>query len=316
MHFSVCLCNHSGCVCRIQGTALPHMKDTLRIHAADGYPLSVTSYIPRSSNGHVILINSATGVKQKFYGDFATHLALQGFRVFTYDYRGIGNSKPSTLKNFGASMHEWGTLDYHAVLKYVFLTYTDCETTVIGHSVGGQIIGMSPLSENVDRFVMIGAQTPYVKNFGGGFNKIKLLFFWYLLIPVLTRLFGYFPASRLGLFEDLPEGVAGQWADWARSKNFLFDELPFMKQRFNGLRQDSLMISFADDTYAPEGAVKDLMGHYKNMDWSHWHLTPNDLGQRSVGHFSVFKSSVGFHTWNQLMSWIGSSPELQKVQAA
>jgi predicted alpha/beta hydrolase len=292
------------------------MKDTLRIHAADGYPLSVTSYTPKSSNGQVILINSATGVKQKFYSDFATHLALQGFRVFTYDYRGIGNSKPSTLKNFGASMHEWGTLDYHAVLKYLFLTYTDCQTTVIGHSIGGQILGMSPLSENVDRFITIGAQTPYLKNFDGGFNRLKLIFFWHILIPALTRLFGYFPASKLRLFEDLPEGVADQWADWARNKNFLFEELPFMKQRFNALHQDSLMLSFTDDTYAPIGAVKDLMAFYTNLNWSHWHLSPKDLGQKSIGHFSIFRSSVGFHSWNKLISWISSSGEVQAVKAA
>ena len=292
------------------------MKESLRIHASDGYRLAVTAFLPKKANGHVVLINSATGVKQGFYSDFATQLAEQGFRVFTYDYRGIGNSKPSALKKFSASMHEWGTLDYHAILKYIFLTYTDSKTTVIGHSVGGQIIGMSPLSENVDRVVTIGAQTPFIGNFGGGFGKLKLLFFWYLLIPVFTRLFGYFPASKLGLFEDLPANVARQWASWAKNKNYVLEELPFMKQRFNALHQDALMISFSDDTFAPPRSVKNLMSFFTNLQWSHWEYRPQDFSLEKLGHFSFFRANVGSRKWESLTGWITRPSALSESKAA
>jgi predicted alpha/beta hydrolase len=292
------------------------MKESLRIHASDGYPIAVTSFAPRKSNGHVVLINSATGVKQQFYSDFATRLALEGFRVFTYDYRGIGNSKPSSLKNFDARMNEWGTLDYHAVLKYVFFSYTDMKTTVIGHSVGGQIIGMSPLSENVDNIITIGAQTPYIGNFSGGLGRIKLLFFWYALIPVVTKMFGYFPASKLGLFEDLPANVARQWASWAKSRSYLFDELPSMKQRFDALHHDALMISFSDDTYAPAPAVENLMDFYSNINWAHWTFNPADFGLTRLGHFSFFRTGVGFTKWDTIMQWIMRRDAMQKTKAA
>jgi predicted alpha/beta hydrolase len=292
------------------------MKESLRIHASDGFPLAVTSFIPKKANGHVLLINSATGVKQQFYVDFATRLSEQGFRVFTYDYRGIGNSKPNTLKKFSASMHEWGTLDYHAILKYIFLTYTDSRTTVIGHSVGGQIIGMSPLSENVDRIVTVGAQTPFVGNFGSGLGKLKLLFFWYALIPVFTSLFGYFPASKLRLFEDLPANVARQWAAWAKTRNFVMEEFPFMKQRFNALHQDALMISFSDDEFAPPRAVKNLMSFFTNLQWSHWELKPQDFRLQKLGHFSFFRANVGIQKWESLTRWITKASSLEESKAA
>src|SRR5687767_3874993 len=111
------------------------MKERIKITATDGFTISVTAYNPRRSNGKIVLINSATGVKQSYYGEYATWLTEQGFKVYTYDYRGIGDSKPANLKGFKATMDEWGAKDYHSVLKYLFLAYPDSQFIVVGHSV-------------------------------------------------------------------------------------------------------------------------------------------------------------------------------------
>jgi predicted alpha/beta hydrolase len=292
------------------------MKENFRIHASDGYPLSVTGFLPKKDNGTVVLINSATGVKQEYYSDFALHLAEQGFKVFTYDYRGIGRSRPATLKGFNASMHEWGTLDYQSVLKHLFLSYTDSKFVVIGHSVGGQIIGMSPLSENVDQIVTVGAQVPFFKNFGRGVVRAKLLALWYFLIPFFTGIFGYFPASRLGLFEDLPAEVAMQWARWAKNRNYLFDELPHMKARFTSLHQHALMVSFTDDEYAPSHAVDGLMKYFANIRWERWNINPKQIHQESVGHFGFFKRRSGLLLWDHVITWISQPVRLKESKAA
>jgi predicted alpha/beta hydrolase len=276
------------------------MNETFNVIASDGYSLSVTCYPPTGPGGDIVLINSATGVKQGYYADFARFVADQGFSVYTYDYRGIGKSSPESLVGFNATMHEWGTLDYHAVLKHLFVTYPDSKFTVIGHSVGGQIIGMSPLSENLDNIITIAAQTPYWRNFE---SRSKLLTFWYLTIPFFTKMFGYFPASKLGLFENLPAGVALQWSRWAKSKSYVFDELPYMKERFRSLHQPALMISFSDDDYAPKGSVTNLMSYFKNLKWNHWHLKPRDLKQEKIGHFGFFKNKQA-SAWSDLTTWI------------
>jgi predicted alpha/beta hydrolase len=282
-------------------TTQPTMKESIEVQAQDGYPISVTGFVPTTWNGKVVLINSATGVKQRYYSDFALWLSEQGFRVFTYDYRGIGNSKPASLRGFVAYMHEWGILDYHAVLKHLFAGYPEAQFTVIGHSVGGQLIGMSPLSENVDKIVMIGAQTPFWKNFP---MRKTMFTFWYFMIPLFTKLFGYFPATKLRLFEDLPAEVALEWARWAKHENFIFDDLPFMKDRFSAIHQTALMVSFSDDELAPIAAVEDLKRHYKNLKWDHWRLKPEDILQNEIGHFGFFKKKFSRALWGETLSWI------------
>lgn len=277
------------------------MKEDLKITASDGYQLSVKCFLPKDPNGDVVLINSATGVRQQYYGEFASYLADRGFRVYTYDYRGIGESAPRSLKDFEASMHEWGTLDYHAVLKSLFENYPDARVTVIGHSVGGQIIGMSPLSENVDHIVTIAAQTPYWRNFN---TTSKLLAFWYVMIPFFTKMFGYFPAAKLGLFENLPAGVAMQWSRWAKNKSYVFDELPFLKERYRALHQPALMISFADDEYAPKRSVMNLMSFFRNLKWNHWHMAPQDIAQQKIGHFGFFRKKLASPVWSDITKWI------------
>jgi predicted alpha/beta hydrolase len=88
------------------------MKETIKISAADGFPISVTCFKPKRFNGRVVLINSATGVKKDYYAVFATWLSELGFSVYTYDYRGIGESMQGSLKGFKATMEDWGTKDY------------------------------------------------------------------------------------------------------------------------------------------------------------------------------------------------------------
>ena len=56
----------------------------------------------------VVIINPATSVKCRYYFRFAQYLFDQGFDVITYDYRGIGESKPKSLRGFKASWVIWG----------------------------------------------------------------------------------------------------------------------------------------------------------------------------------------------------------------
>jgi predicted alpha/beta hydrolase len=280
------------------------MKEYLRIVTPDGVVLSATRFSPENPTNKIVLINSATGVKQKFYAAFAGYLAKGGYTVYTYDYRGVGHSKPKSLRGLNASMRDWGTRDYHIMLTNIFQSHVGARVIVIGHSVGGQIVALSPLSEKVEGIVMIGAQTPYIRNFTGSIQKMKLYAFWYFLIPFFTRIFGFFPAGKLGLFEDLPAGVALQWARWAKSENYIFDEFPEDRPKFEALQLSALMLSFSDDTLAPPLAVDDLMKKYRQVKWSHWQLTPDDVMQKTIGHFGFFKKDVQQSLWLETSTWM------------
>jgi len=179
------------------------MKEVVEVLTRDGLSLSATWFIPDNPHEKVVLINSATGVKQQYYADFACWLATQGFNVYTYDYRGIGESRPERLDDLLCDMNDWSK-DVDAMISYITRTHPLSRLVILGHSVGGQLLGMSRLSRQADALVMIGSQTPYWKNYKGFWMQAKLWFFWNVTIPVTTKLVGYFPASALGLFEDLP----------------------------------------------------------------------------------------------------------------
>ena len=58
-----------------------------------------------------IVMASATGVPHGFYKRFAEFAHARGVNVVTTDYRGIGDSKPATLKGFDMQYADWSTLD-------------------------------------------------------------------------------------------------------------------------------------------------------------------------------------------------------------
>src|SRR5690242_6921958 len=94
------------------------MKESIRVMTRDGLQLSATWFIADDPQEKVILINSATGVKQQFYHDFASYLAKQGFNTYTFDYRGIGESKPEDLSNLLCDMKDWSK-DVDAMVAHI-----------------------------------------------------------------------------------------------------------------------------------------------------------------------------------------------------
>lgn len=275
----------------------------IKILTRDHYLLSARHFIPARPTGHTIVINPATGVKQHFYTHFALYLAAQGFHVYTFDYRGIGSSRYGSLKRFHASIVDWGEHDLSAILKYVKQRHPQHTISVIGHSIGGQIIGLSPESKSIDNIIMIGAQTPFWKHYQGA-TLFKVWQLWHIMIPLLTRRFGFFPARSLGLFEDLPAEAALQWARWGKSKNYLLDELSHKRKNFSSLHQPALVYSFSDDPYAPLKAVKDLLQHYTNLKIEHRHINPKSVNLKSIGHFSFFRKSSEEIFWNDVVEWL------------
>ena len=85
--------------------------DDITFPATDGYSLAATLFMPHRARRGTVLINSATGTPRKIYRPFATYLASRGFIALTYDYRGVGGSRPKSLLGFKASMADWAAKD-------------------------------------------------------------------------------------------------------------------------------------------------------------------------------------------------------------
>lgn len=63
------------------------MKEVI-LKTRDGVNIIAHLFQPDTSNGKLLLINSATGVKQQVYFGIAQYFAENSFTVITYDYRG------------------------------------------------------------------------------------------------------------------------------------------------------------------------------------------------------------------------------------
>jgi predicted alpha/beta hydrolase len=88
----------------------------------DGPPLAVYCHEPSRPPRAGLVIAPAMAVPQSFYAEFAAFLAGQGFRVWTFDYRGIGESWQGSMRRCTADLSDWITRDYDAVVRHASAT--------------------------------------------------------------------------------------------------------------------------------------------------------------------------------------------------
>lgn len=277
----------------------------ITIPATDKFKLAATLYqeTERQCAG-VVVICAATGVKRKFYDRFARYLANQGFVALAFDYRGIGDSRPATLNKFQARMSDWGEKDIAGVLAWVCQAYPTRKIMVVGHSVAGQVFGLAHNNALVSTMVLVASQSGYWRLWPRNLRYL-IFVFWYVVIPVLTMLFARFPSKFVGMGEDLPAGVALQWASWGRDPDYILGRNSLTtKDNFRQFKGPWLSYSLADDFFAPVEAVDRLVTFYPNGRTTRKHLTADTLGVRRFGHFDFFKERFRDSLWQETADWL------------
>ena len=280
----------------------------VRVIAADGFEVAATRYAPNGNPRAVVVINAATAVRRRYYDRFAQYLASHGFAVVTYDYRGIGDSAPPVLRGFDATMQQWGELDQPAVVAHARAWQPDVPLMLVGHSVGGQIFGLLPEPERVSRVLMVAAQHNYYGLWRPQ-ERYVLWALWTVVMPALSRTLGYFPSTVFGLGENLPRGVALDWARWCRTRGALVEAIGGdVRERFRQYRGPILALSFSDDTkFAPRRAVDGLLEFYERARREHQHLTPLQVAMPRVGHFGYFREAGRARAWRVAVDWLSAA---------
>lgn len=278
--------------------------EKITLTTPNGHAIAATHYQPKLATQQTLIISSATGVLQYYYAKFAMYFAEQGFHVFTFDYHGIGDSSSSTkaLKKNTTTLIAWGNNDQATIVKHAKDTFPNHQLTVITHSIGGQILGFNPNYHLIDKVIMVASQSGYWK-YWKGFQKIKMHLFWYVMIPYFTPIFDYFPAKKLGLFENLPKEMVKQWSAWAKNKDYMFSEFQRNEVYFDNFTSPLLMLSFPRDIYAPKAAVDWLAKQYRNTKLDRRHLIPEEMGIEDVQHFGFFKSKFKDSLWKMTKDW-------------
>jgi predicted alpha/beta hydrolase len=286
--------------------------DDITVPAADGYKLGATLFLPRGAKSHAVLINSATAVPRKIYRGFAGYLARRGCAVLTYDYRGIGDSRqkavqgynqPRSLVGFKASMSDWAALDVTSAVVWMRERYHQLPLGYVGHSFGGQALGLLSNNTEVARALLIASQAGYWKLMASPERYRVYAMLNFVGLP-LTRLFGYMPGWT-GLGEDLPKGVFEQWVRWVMSERYLFTDpkLPGLSNftRYRGALR-SLCIS--DDPWATRPAVEMLCSGFSSITPDILTVTPADVGAAKIGHFGFFRPEQRDTLWRGAAEWL------------
>lgn len=280
--------------------------EPLTLHAADGYPLAALRYrSPTPPRAHLV-VGGATAVPQGFYKRFAQHVAAQGVDVLTLDYRGIGRSAPKTLKGFRMNYLDWGRLDLAAGVAA--MRAPGVSLWLVGHSYGGHALGLLPRPEQVD--------AAYTFATGAGWHgwmppleRLRVQFMWNVLGPVMTRVAGYLPWSRLGMGEDLPIDVYRQWRHWCRFPRYFFDD-PQMREvtsRFDAVRFPIVAVNAIDDAWAPPASRDAFMAGYRNAPVRAVTLDSRRSGLGPIGHMGYFRPRAQ-PLWNEALAWFDTLP--------
>ena len=267
--------------------------EKLNITCKDGYTLSATFYPSvHPTQNHPILICPATGIVQSFYYAFAEWLTTQGYQVMVFDFRGIGASLHGALKNSQASIQDWGQLDIPAAIEALLVKTGKNQVVLVGHSAGGQLLGIAPNYNKVSKVIAISGSTGYVKGLKGRTKQLAPVMF-HLIFPISNFFKGYGATKMMGMGENLPKNVAKQWAQFCSRPGYVENALG--KTIFEDYHQEiTCPISVywsSDDEIATEANVKDLLRLYPNAITKMHELIPQDLGHKYIGPMLMFKKS-------------------------
>lgn len=289
--------------------------DDIRFPAKDGYSLGGTLFLPRGARRRAVLINSATAVPHRIYRGFAGYLAHRGHAVLTYDYRGtgdsrqtspVGDNRPKSLAGFQASMADWAALDATAAVAWMRERYKNLPLGYVGHSFGGQALGLLPNNTEISRALLVASQagTWTLMATPERYRVYALLNF--VGVP-LTRLLGYAP-GRMGLGLDLPKGVFLQWIRWVMSKRYMFDDATLdALANFPNYRGALRALCFADDPWATRPAVELLCSGFTSIAADIDMIAPSDAGVAQIGHFGFFRTKHRDTLWRSAAEWLEES---------
>lgn len=288
----------------------------IHIPCRDGYRLGGHLWLPQENRHGTVIVNPATGVVARYYHRYARFLTGQGFAVVTYDYRGIGDSRPERLRELRMEWRHWGEQDFDAVVRWARSRDPQGKLSVVGHSIGGFLPGFAASAPQVDRILAIGGQYAFWRNYRST-KRLGLLWRWHVVMPALTMGLGYFPGKRLGWLEDLPAGVALEWSFRRRrmESSYPAHERAAILHRFAAVRAPILSIALADDEYGTRAAVRAGLDYYTGAERIQAEVLPADLGFDAVGHFSMFHDRHAERFWPDTVRWLrdGINPWPQRV---
>lgn len=281
----------------------------IRLKTADGFEIGGVFYEARRPRPYprAAILHCGGGIPAARYRRFADFLSEFGIPVLTYDYRGVGLSRPAKLRGFAAGIEDWMEYDSAAAIAWLRELFPGNEIIGISHSIGALALGGAPNAAEQDRFVLIGPHTGYVGDYRARY-RLPMALMWHGIMPVLTWALGYFPASRLRLGEDLPAHFAMQWAGRILPQMRL-PRGEVRRQRMRKvlancaeLQRPALVVTISDDAFATPVGARRLLSYLPGLRSRHVVFTPADANTERLGHFGFFSERRGRNLWSTLLA--------------
>jgi len=282
------------------------MEQNLQLTALDGYPLNATLYeaAPDTDVRHAAVLCSGGTIQARAYRRFGLWLAARGVPLLTYDNRGIGGSRPARLRGFDAGFEDWADFDCPAAITWLRKRYPHAELIGISHCIGGLVLPCARHTDLLSRYLFIASHTGYYGDYHRRWRWLMTPAL-HVLMPALTRLFGYFPGRAFGMGADAPARFTYQWAR-RRTPHFQADTARYAAALERGCdaRGRALALTFADDAFVTERGTRRLLDYMPGIDAELRVIEPREVGLRDIGHFGFFRTSAERALWQTAADWI------------
>lgn len=265
--------------------------------------LVLCAFEPSTPLRATVVIPSAMGVAQNYYARFAEWLAGQGYRVITFDYRGIGLSAPRSLRGFEIDIFDWAQ-DCAAVIDFASARSTRVPLFWLGHSLGGQLLGLIPNRDRIHRVMTVATGNGYWLENSWPTRRV-VWWMWFFAVPVATRIAGYFPGKRLRKVGDLPRGVIEQWRRWCLNREYVVGvEGAAVRTKYASVTTPMMSVSFTDDEMMSEQSIRSLHRLYAAAPIEYRRIAPRDVGVERIGHFGFFRPQFEQTLWPLVPQWL------------
>ena len=281
------------------------LVEDLYVPTPDGVNIAITLFHPAAgrSNGIAAQINSSMAPPRQYYRAFSSYLAARGFPVLAYDYRGIGGSIFEFPPPGVRTAVDWARIDQTVVADYLAQRFPELAPVLVGHSFGGQILGMTRHAPRWLAVLLVGTSHGYYAKWPAK-RRWKMWLRSFIMAPLL-RLAPRKLQQRLEDRMGIPFPLGYEMSIYLRTPYFFTDRNGRPIRPHNDeLRAPVRHIIFSDDEVVLPGSDIDIEFFYPNAKKIRDLKTPADYGAERVGHFGFFRRSMPVMAWADAGDWL------------
>ena len=168
----------------------------------------------------------------------------------------------------------------------------------------GNCLASQPEIRNVDALVGVATQSGYWRHWDG-VDRLRLIAFWYIAIPLLANLRETFPSSLLGLGQDIPSGVARQWAEWGRDPDYIRSRTVGPQPQYHEDVRCRLRTYWIEGDHLATGrGCRAWYDWFANAERECVKLGARNSAGRKIGHFGFFDPEIGADEWPGLADFV------------